>query len=355
MPQLIERGLNQEEIDEDGPISMSFDESGFGSQLVLLNLGSTFIFLFIQIFLLILIGLLLPIKCASNRLRAAFNFLAKRNVWSGTIRFIIQQFQPLLISSLINLTIFMHTDLSQASAGMKFSYSLANITIIILGSSIPVFIYVIYKANFDEQFNQKYGPLIEGLNQKSVISRYWMPITLLKWTLMSLSLVLLREVPSLQIISLFILSLISNALQLAGSPQETKVEQVISMFNEGMTSIYIYTQMCLTDLGTLDDRDNLGITLFAIMIFTFSVNFIKVMYCFGKEIIAKVKLACQKMRESRNTDRVINLQTTKTKIYTLEESKVDPLEKECVLPRGFSKCYQSKTTLKFNQNQDLIQ
>lgn len=75
--------------------------------------------------------------------------------------------------------------------------------------------------------------------------------------------------------------------------------------------------MSLTDFGTtLDDRDNLGIALFAIMIFTFSVNFIKVMYCLGKDILTKCKEALIKVREG--SGRVISLKGNKAKVYVME-------------------------------------
>ncbi|TNV71871.1 hypothetical protein FGO68_gene13051 [Halteria grandinella] len=82
--------------------------------------------------------------------------------------------------------------------------------------------------------------------------------------------------------------------------------------------------MCLTDFGTLENRDNQGITLFAIMIFTFSVNFIKVLYCLGKDIITKCKEALIKAREG--SDRVISLKGNKVKVYVMEQSKSDSVE-----------------------------
>lgn len=51
------------------------------------------------------------------------------------------------------------------------------------------------KAN-KELYESSYQPLIEGLNTSSTIGRFWVPITLVKWSAFSAILVFCNEQPS---------------------------------------------------------------------------------------------------------------------------------------------------------------
>lgn len=48
-------------------------------------------------------------------------------------------------------------------------------------------------------YEARYKPLVEGLNTRSRIGRYWMPITLARWAVFAGVLVMGHEEPSLQI------------------------------------------------------------------------------------------------------------------------------------------------------------
>ncbi|TNV86423.1 hypothetical protein FGO68_gene10199 [Halteria grandinella] len=50
---LLQRVFYQEEMDDDSAVNESMDEQGFGSKLLLFNLGSTLIFFAIEVFLLL--------------------------------------------------------------------------------------------------------------------------------------------------------------------------------------------------------------------------------------------------------------------------------------------------------------
>ncbi len=91
--------LLEEENIEDEPISDFFADSGFQSMSALRNLGSTLIYLIVYLFAFLVMGFLKLL----NRGTAVYEGLKKRLMWSSSIRFVIQQYQPIMIATLINL------------------------------------------------------------------------------------------------------------------------------------------------------------------------------------------------------------------------------------------------------------
>lgn len=88
---------------DDESFSQYFDQQGFQSMYAFSNLGSTllFSFLFLALFSTYLISKLLATLYPI--FEKAVTYLEAKLFWNSTVRFIVQQFQPLLISALINL------------------------------------------------------------------------------------------------------------------------------------------------------------------------------------------------------------------------------------------------------------
>lgn len=82
------------------------------------------------------------------------------------------------------------------------------------------------------------------------------------------------------------LSFLSTWLQIAGRPQSVLIEKKMCLFNEVMTSIYLYVLLMLTDYTDLEygQRELIGFTLLGIIIFTFLVNLSKVI----AQIVVKI-------------------------------------------------------------------
>jgi hypothetical protein len=59
-----------------------------------------------------------------------------------------------------------------------------------------------------EEFKFKYGTIIVGLNENSIIGRYWNPLNLLRWALTIVVMVFLNRHSFAQIFVLLILSVI---------------------------------------------------------------------------------------------------------------------------------------------------
>ena len=95
---------NKEEADH--ALNSYFEFNGFESMSLVKNLGSTFIYLLIYFHGLISLLLLIACKSyanSSNMLNWLKTWLKKHLIWNSSIRFVLQQFQPLMISAMINL------------------------------------------------------------------------------------------------------------------------------------------------------------------------------------------------------------------------------------------------------------
>jgi hypothetical protein len=72
-------------------------------------------------------------------------------------------------------------------------------------------------------------------------------LILLRWLWTNSVLILFRDHCDLQILSLLITSSLFQCLIILGRPMPSPVENKISVFNEVMVSLYLYTLMYLTD------------------------------------------------------------------------------------------------------------
>ncbi|TNV86753.1 hypothetical protein FGO68_gene13700 [Halteria grandinella] len=298
LPSIADRYLTQEELDEDGAVNGYFEGSGFGSRYMQYNLGSTLIFMGIYAGLLVAIGVMQPFAKRYQRVQKVSDRLKERLMWSGTIRFIIQQYQPLLISSLLHLS--SPTDHQNASTGVKFSYNLAISTIALLGLCLLAFTFILQRSDVTtNDFLQKYSPLTDCLNPTSnILALNWITITLIKWSLMSLSLTLLRDYPAQQLQCLSLLSLLSLALQTHAKPQLHPTEQSISLFNELMACLYLCIMPSL--MFEHEKQEQIGIALLSVIVMTFGVNLGKVVYCVVREVYKRVRLSRKLRKQSQN-------------------------------------------------------
>ncbi|TNV86575.1 hypothetical protein FGO68_gene11002 [Halteria grandinella] len=313
----------QNSEDEDSPLNLFLESQGFQSQLILYNLGSTLIFIEIQVFLLIYAGLMRLLSSMSILGKKQYEFLEKRLIWGGTIRFIIQQFQPLIFSSLINIRCASKQDLRAQSPGIRLNFCLSVIIFAVMLALLVIFHVIVKKGKAREY---KYSTLIEGLNQtKNPFAQYWTVWTLYKWTLMCLILILLTDYPCQQLQLLTILSLLSASLQLSVQPMDSPLENAICLFNELMATCYLYVLIGLASAG--DDiplREALGLSLISLLILAIVVNMLKVFILIGVEIYKRIrKRWCNRERVTVST-----VEAKKHPMPELEEIKEDIREEE---------------------------
>ena len=70
--------------------------------------------------------------------------------------------------------------------------------IIIVHLVIPIITLVIYKHDMnnrleEERFKNTYGTFLDGLSQKGIIGKYWNIMVLIRWSIVSVILVSLRD------------------------------------------------------------------------------------------------------------------------------------------------------------------
>lgn len=154
-------------------------------------------------------------------------------------------------------------------------------------------------------------PAIEGINYKSRLGRYWIPITLAKWWLLSLTLVVLRDHPAFQLIVIMLLLFASQALLIVARPFLSQLENYMSLFNDLMTSLYLYTLYTLTDfMGRNEVKEECGMFLLMVVVITITVNI-------GKVLVQACMMINFKKHWSKlfpNKDRVVQLRPGETEI-----------------------------------------
>jgi hypothetical protein len=133
----------------------------------------------------------------------------------------------------------------------EIGITLSSVLSILVGigvvAIIGVFYWIIRTKRELESFSQKYGTLTERLNTYTKIGTHWNVIILLRWLWTNTVLILFRDHCEFQILSLLITSIVFQSLILVGNPMPSPVENKVSLFNEVMVSLYLYTLLHLTD------------------------------------------------------------------------------------------------------------
>ncbi len=197
--------------DNDEALNPYFDKLGYSSKYSVRNMGSTFIFFLGYLFLYII----LIISYYLN-FKKVFNYLKEILVWNGGLRFCIQQYLQIFLSSCINLS----------SVDMKkIGDAVSTVTTFILFFfflSLPyILISIIFaheKLLNSQTFKEKFGTLIEFVKTNTIIKAQWNVVQLLKWKFTIISLILLRNYPSLQIITLLSIQSLVQVYLLAARP-----------------------------------------------------------------------------------------------------------------------------------------
>ena len=120
--------------------------------------------------------------------------------------------------------------------------------------SLPIIWKVIRMRNLmqdgseKEAFEEKCGTLTEGLRADySILASYWNLLTLVRWTLTTLILIVMKDYDEFQILSLLLISVVYSAFLIRGRPFEDSFQNKMSLFTEIVVSIYLYLLLCLTD------------------------------------------------------------------------------------------------------------
>ncbi|TNV87209.1 hypothetical protein FGO68_gene4767 [Halteria grandinella] len=246
------------------------------------NLGSTFIFLFALVGILALVILLkilsflLPFKLLEFLDRK----LSQNFIWNVPIRFLIQQYQSIFISSLIAINLTLNSfQLSQEdflSLTQTFAQQLdvfTSLILLLIGTIMPLVMAVIIRQFRKVRklksplFIAKYGTIMEGIKNvkkgeitgMQSIALYWNAIMIARWGMSIAIFVYLKDQASLQVICLLMISLLFTSLVAYAKPfniDDTRAqggffvinENYFKLLNEIFVSYYLIVLMMLTDI-----------------------------------------------------------------------------------------------------------
>jgi hypothetical protein len=175
------------------------------------------------------------------------------------------------------------------------------------------------------EFKSRYLILTERLKDSSIskLVFFWKLIYLVRWFLTTLVLLLMRELPAIQIISLLILSVAWQMMIYIAWPYDSNSTNIILLTNEVTVSVYIYIIFLMTDfLETITEasagidhshmRETLSLLLTSILMLIVFLNSIYTFYQIAIRLIAY----CRRVRE-RNTEELrLNSITYRQKYYT---------------------------------------
>lgn len=174
-------------------------------------------------------------------------WLKNKIIWNSTLRFLIQQYMTLFLSSLINILKFqLKFNFNGSIASVVTSISILGICIILTVLNFSI----LWRHRHDletKYFQEKFGTLIENLKTNNLKQSLCITIQLLKWCLTIISLVLLRDYPGLQIISNIPIQLIFQIYLVSVRPYQNYNEQILMTMNEFLVSLYLYTYILLSD------------------------------------------------------------------------------------------------------------
>jgi hypothetical protein len=127
----------------------------------------------------------------------------------------------------------------------------------------------------DEVYDNNFSNLIKELSMKGTIGTYWKAFIIFRSALVSAILVFLTDHPEFQIITNLIISAAFTGMMLINPPYDSPSQNKIHLFNELMTSAYLYTLFAMTDYNQVSDsKETFGILLFGIVVASISINII---------------------------------------------------------------------------------
>lgn len=115
--------------------------------------------------------------------------------------------------------------------------------------------------------------MLKGLRSSG---HYWNVYLMIRWTIVSVVLVSLKDSYALQIIINIIFSAVFQIIIITQRPFSENKDNFFLLFNELMVSLYLYCLITLTDYNqTAETYNLLAMCLLSVVIFTLGINFFK--------------------------------------------------------------------------------
>ena len=262
--------LDEDEVEEgvdDKPYNY-FKDQGYEVYYLLGNLGSTLVFITILPLVYLILGVINWLgKCFRTCMRLS-KFLNNKLIWNFAINFYFSQFTPIILACLINLRHIEKASLIEAVSTYLTYFLFSAFTV-----ALALMFYNIKKQAMQSE-NPSY--LLSGLKvSDSFVVKNWKLLVLIRLYITLIILVYMQDTHTFQILTLFILSVISQAFVLCYKPFNDSLENKIEFVNEVLNSIYLYNLLSLTEISSeqsIEVRNMQGWILVGLCLTTVLIN-----------------------------------------------------------------------------------
>ena len=213
----------------------------------------------------------------------------------------------LYLSSLINIV---KVDFNFLFNGTSTS-SMTSLLLLAFCALFPIVTFSIIWKNrpiFDSKtFRERYSTLVENLKTNNFWQSLHSTIQVLKWFLTITTLVMLRDYPSLQILSNILIQLFFQMYLVSVRPYENWIEQILMTVNEFLVSLYLYIYTLLSDNTSTYDQlqDVAGLIQVSIVFFAILINSIFAFGSISLHIFRRIKRFCSKRKNSQQANLIV--------------------------------------------------
>ena len=151
-------------LPEEDPLSLALQEQGFDSTLFVKTLGNIFYAIFGYVALSLLLGSMALIGKKVQFLHRVSSKVRKIIFWNGLIRFYIEIYMDVAVCAFLNLKTMTWNDHLPALNFSNYFAILAVISLCVIPVGLIVFFAKRMNSWIDDDFQNKYGTLIEGAN-----------------------------------------------------------------------------------------------------------------------------------------------------------------------------------------------
>ena len=226
--------------------------NGYESYFTIINLGSATVLFILTIAIpLLLILIYKPFKSRSKYALENHNSLTNAMHGNILLRFIIETCLDISISVILQLY---YSDKNDGLFNSSDHFLLTNsMFTVILGPATLIFMtvmFIFYVRKFknwgDEDFDEKYGAVFEGLRKETKLALLYPAIFIVRRVLFAVAAILFPENVFVQISCLFVFSTLQIMYLVEVRPFEHNLMQGLEIFNEFCTLGLTYILMCLT-------------------------------------------------------------------------------------------------------------
>ncbi|TNV87199.1 hypothetical protein FGO68_gene6267 [Halteria grandinella] len=281
----LQESEESEDEEDDEPLNEYIGANGFGSKNLIKNLQSTFLYLVLLLIITITVPIILVLHRCFQKLQTP-DRLIPDYVCNSYIRFLTQQYSPLIFSALINLY---DMKIDSRTFGGDMSSVLSPAIFFCLFCAIIYLTKLVKNNNLQSpQFVKRYGNIVEGLRIESPLGRYWNIITFARWTVVALVIICMRDYGNMQVITLALFSIAVQITIIFVKPMENNTENLMSITNEVFVSFYLYTLLAMTGgsdfMPSLQEqhgyREMSGIILISVVFVSVFINVVKLIGVF---------------------------------------------------------------------------